>query len=122
MFLFRSLTIGLLGACVMFLVKLAPTRPAPIATIAMTESAPPVAVTAAATIVDVAGGVRGAEVSSLIRLSPGERVVAVDDRRVDTDLAAGAAISNRVNGSGGYVDLDIQTPDGPHRRVLVLLH
>ena len=120
MFLFRSLTIGLLGACVMFLVKLEPTRPAPVPTLAMTQ--PPPMLAAAATIVDVAPGVRGAEVSSLIRLSPGERVVAVDDRRVDSDLAAGAAISNRVNGAGGYVDLDIQTADGPHRRVLVLLH
>ncbi|MBA3463318.1 MAG: hypothetical protein H0T46_25405 [Deltaproteobacteria bacterium] len=120
MFLFRSLTIGLLGACVMFLVRLEPTRPAPVPTIAMTES-PPVP-TAAATIVDVAPGVRGAEVTALIRLLPGERVVAVDDRRVETDLAAGAAISNRVNGAGGYVDLDIQTSDGLHRRVLVLLH
>jgi hypothetical protein len=122
MFLFRSLTIGLLGACVMFLVKLEPMRPEPTPTIAMTESPPQVPAAAAATIVDVAPGVRGAEVTSLIRLLPGERVVAVDDRRVETDLAAGAAISNRVNGAGGYVDLDIQTPEGPHRRVLVLLH
>jgi hypothetical protein len=124
MFLFRSLTIGLLGACILLLARLespaAQVTSGP-ATLAM--HAPP-AVTAAtsATIIDVAPGVQAADVPSLIRLSPGERVVAVDDRRVDSDLAAGVAIASRAPSSGAFVDLDIEGAGGSHRRVLVLLH
>jgi S1-C subfamily serine protease len=117
MFLFRSLTIGLLGACVLLLVRAdlsgRTTAPPP----ALDHSAP-----TAATIVDVAPGVPGATVSSLIRLSPGERVVAVDDRAVDSDLEAGVAISTHPPTSGAFVDLEVASGEGEHRRVLVLMH
>ncbi len=118
MFLFRSLTIGLLGACVMLLVRgssithVAVMRPAQTAAHA----------TVGPTIVDVAPGVRVAEVSSLVRLAPGERVISVDDREVASDLAAGAAISTREPGRAGFVDLEVERADGLRRRVLVLLH
>ncbi len=117
MVLFRSLTIGLLGACVMLLVKL---DVAPVET-SRTSPAPTIQA-ANASIVDVAPGLRSSEVSSLIRLSAGERVIAVDDHPVDSDLAAGAAIAARAAGSGGYVDLEVERADGLHRRVLVLMH
>ena len=120
MFLFRSLTIGLLGACILLLARIETAPPAPVSavpTIAMTQPPPEVA----ATIVDVAPGVRAADVPGLIRLAPGERVVSVDDRRVESDLAAGVAIANRAPSSGAFVDLDVEG-NGAHRRVLVLLH
>ncbi len=117
MFLFRSLTIGLLGACVMLLVRVEPSR-----VTVVSASAPVLRPVATASIVDVAPGLRGSEVSSLIRLAAGEHVVSVDDHPVDSDLAAGAAIALRAPASGGYVDLEVEQPDGPHRRVLVLLH
>ncbi|CAN5877983.1 hypothetical protein BH11MYX3_BH11MYX3_37200 [soil metagenome] len=119
MFLFRSLTIGLLGACMMLLVRIEPAR---LQVQPTSSPEPQPQVVANASIVDVAPGLRGAEVSSLIRLAPGERVIAVDDRPVDSDLAAGAAIAMRAPGSGGYVDLEVERPDGLHRRVLVLMH
>ena len=121
MFLFRSLTIGLLGACILLLARLeSPTAEVTTgpATLAMHAPAP----ATSATIVDVAPGVRAADVPWLIRLAPGERVVAVDDRRVDSDLAAGVAIANRAPSSGAFVDLDVEGTGGTHRRVLVLLH
>ena len=116
MFLFRSLTIGLLGACVLLLIR---------ADLSGRTPAPPPALdrpAAVATIVDVAPGVPGANVSSLIRLSPGERVVAVDDRAVDSDLEAGVAISTHPPTSGAFVDLEVASGEGEHRRVLVLMH
>lgn len=121
MFLFRSLTIGLLGACILLLARIETAPPAPVATamptIAMTQPMP----VTAATIVDVAPGVRASDVPGLIRLAPGERVIAVDDRRVEIDLAAGVAIANRAPSAGAFVDLDVEGAGG-HRRVLVLLH
>lgn len=122
MFLFRSLTIGLLGACVLLLVRAphaVPATPhAPIATLALQPRTAP----ASASIVDVAGGLRGAEVASLLQLSPGDHVVAVDDHPVTTDLEAGAAISSRAPGGRGFLDLEVVNADGERRRVLVLMH
>lgn len=119
MFLFRSLTIGLLGACILLLARLETATPAvsAVPTIVMSQPMPQTS----ATIVDVARGVRAADVPGLIRLAPGERVVAVDERRVESDLAAGVAIANRAPSSGAFVDLDVEG-NGAHRRVLVLLH
>ncbi len=121
MFLFRSLTIGLLGACVMLLVRVRVDTSYVTVIEAVTQPAPQ-QTPATASIVDVAPGLRGWEVSSLIRLSPGERVIAVDDRPVDSDLAAGAAIAARAPSGGGYVDLEVERADGLHRRMLVLMH
>lgn len=121
MFLFRSLTIGLLGACILLLARITPQAAAPLA-VGQPTLALAAPVTSAATIVDVAPGVAASNVPSLIRLAAGERVVAVDDRTVDSDMAAGAAISNRSPGAGAFVDLDVERGDGAHRRVLVLLH
>jgi hypothetical protein len=120
MFLFRSLTIGLLGACVMLLVRVEPSRttivtPAPVPAAAAV-------VGSSATIVDVAPGLSGALVTSLIRLAPDERVVSVDDRSVGSNLEAGAAISAHGPASGSFVDLEVATDTGDRRRVLVLMH
>ncbi len=118
MLLFRSLTIGLLGACVLLLARVGPSR-----TTIVTPAAPaPVAAVAAATIVDLAPGLSSGVVPSLIRLAPGERVVAVDDQVVQNDLDAGALITARPRGPGHFVDLEVAAATGEHRRVLVVMH
>jgi hypothetical protein len=121
MFLFRSLTIGLLGACVMMLVRVEPsTHTTTVVTVPGPER--PAAVGSSATIVDVAPGLSGTLVPSLIRLAPDERVVAVDDRAVGSNLEAGAAISALAPRAGSYVDLEVAADTGDRRRVLVLMH
>jgi hypothetical protein len=122
MFLFRSLTIGLLGACVMLLVRIEPSSHTTTFVTSTPEPAPPAAVGSTATIVDVAPGLAGAVVPSLIRLAPGERVVTVDDRAVASDLEAGAVISAHGSGAGSFVDLEVASDTGDRRRVLVLMH
>jgi hypothetical protein len=116
MLLFRSLSLGLLGACLYFVVF--PTSPAasPAPTIVYQTSAEPLP--SAVTVLDVAPGIGNDDIATMIRLREGEHVVAVGERKVETDLAAGAAIRGTV---GDYLDL---TVDGPHgeRRVLVLRH
>ena len=73
------------------------------------------------TVVDVAHGVDATQLASLVRLQPDERVVAVDDQRVDNDFAAGAAIAAHDLNSGKYLDLTVRGTRGS-RRVLVLMH
>ncbi len=120
MFLFRSLTIGLLGACVMLLVQVGPSTHTTTVVTAAVPDRPNVG--SSATIVDVAPGLSGAIVPSLIRLGPDERVVAVDDRAVGGNLEAGAAISAHAPAAGSFVDLEVATETGERRRVLVLMH
>jgi hypothetical protein len=105
MLVFRSLVLGLLGACAILLAQAA-DRPV------VVHAAPPMQ---RATIIDIAPGI--ADVASLIGLAPGEHVLAVGDQPVRTDLAAGAAIRAAARGPGRYLDLTTT-----ERRVLVLLH
>lgn len=116
MLLFRSLAVGLMGACVMLLA----VRPAYDVRVSQ-EPPPPVAsAPTSATIVDVAQGVPATQLPSLIALSPGEHVVAIGDRAVANDLDAGAALV-AAGVHPGFVDLDVRGAQG-ERRVLVLLH
>lgn len=121
MLLFRSLTTGLLGACLALLVQLEPLSRALPACVLAPPAAPrsPAAVAPAASIVDVAPGV--ADVAALIQLAPGERVIAVGDRPMTSDLAAGAALAALPRGPGRYLDLTVASASTT-RRVLVLMH
>lgn len=105
MLVFRSLVLGLLGACAILIAQ-AVNRPL------IVQAAAP---QNPATIIDVAPGV--SDVIPLLRLAPGEHVLSVGDRRVLTDLEAGAAIRETRPEPGRYVDLTTT-----ERRVLVLLH
>jgi hypothetical protein len=115
MLLFRSLALGLLGACLMMLarpryeVHMAPAVAAPASSRSDVQ------------IVDVAAGVAPYQVGALVHLQPAEHVVAVGERSVATDLEAGAIVADSGAHSGGYLDLTVGGPLGP-RRVLVLLH
>lgn len=117
MFLFRSLAIGLLGACVMMLAY----RPAYEVRLVEASRPPPVIASPAAAIVDVAAGVPAAQLPALIALAPGEHVVSIDDRAVANDLDAGAALAAAETRPGSFLDLAIDGARGS-RRVLVLLH
>lgn len=75
----------------------------------------------ATTIVDVAPGVSRDRIPSLIALAPGERVSAVGERAVGSDLEAGAAIAALAPATGRFVDLTVDGTRGT-RRVLVLVH
>ncbi len=105
MMVFRSLVLGLLGACAILLAQAA-NRPV------VVQAAPPAN---RATIIDVAPGVT--DVIPLLGLAPGEHVLSVGDQTVLTDLEAGAAIRDTRQAPGRYVDLATT-----QRRVLVLLH
>ncbi len=105
MLVFRSLVLGLLGACAILLAQAA-NRPI------VVQAATPAN---RATIIDVAPGV--SDVTPLLSLAPGEHVLAVGERAVLTDLEAGAAIRDLHALPGAYVDLTTT-----ERRVLVLLH
>jgi hypothetical protein len=115
MLVFRSIALGLLGACFLLLV----TRPTQLRiereVVPVVQPPPP----PPATIIDVAHGVPPAELAQLVRLAPGEHVIAVDDQRVETDLDAGAMMASSYGRS--YLDLTVGGVAGP-RRVLVLLH
>ncbi len=114
MLLFRSLTTGLLGACVLLLVRLQPPKLA-------SAPAPVPRPMLSATIVDVSPAIRAAALSTLVRLSPGEHVVAIDDQSVANDLVAGTVIGDRALVSGQFLDLTVSSASSS-RRVLLLMH
>jgi hypothetical protein len=114
MLLFRSLAIGLLGACCLLLA----TRPA--AEVIQRErivyrpSAP------SATLIDVAAGVSATQLGGLVKLQRDEHVTAIDDRPVSGDLDAGAVLA-QLDARPAFVDLEIDGGASGHRRVVLLL-
>lgn len=122
MHLFRSLTVGLLGACLYTILQL--TAAAPVArgpAVAVADPAPPRPAPPSVTVVDVAHGVSPAQIVDLLHLGQNERVVAVDDLEVGSDLEAGAVIAGRGIRTREFVDLTIARGDTT-RRLLVLQH
>ena len=115
MLLFRSVAIGLLGACVLLLAQ----RPPPIVRIEHERELVVAPHAPAPTIIDVAPGLSSTQLAQLVRLAPDERVTSVDDHPVTGNLDAGTVLGEP--GSRRFVDLAIagRTHD---RRVLVLVH
>jgi len=111
--LYRSLTTGLLAACLLLLAR----KPAPVIVTVRAPRPVPVLRRPLAqnpvTIVDVAPNIRGNALASLVRLAPGERVLEINDRPVGDELAGIA--------SGTYMDVSVGGGTHP-RRVLLLLH
>jgi hypothetical protein len=70
---------------------------------------------------DAANGVPLAQLASLVRLGGGEHVIAVDDRAVTGDLAAGATIAT-LEARPRFVDLTVAGGRAGERRVVLLLH
>jgi hypothetical protein len=135
MLLHRPFATGLFGMVVCFALSLgaAPELPEVPAAAELVEPAPRDEVLAklpraapAVSVVDMAAAAATpALVAEVIRLGADERVTAVDDRAVDSDLAAGARIAARFQheaiGAGGFLDVAIAGGAGA-RRVLVLFH
>jgi len=114
MLLFRSLSVGLLGACVLLLA----TRRTPPPRIEHEKELVAVA-SHAPTIIDVAPNVSAAQIATLVRLAPNERVTAVDDHPVTGNLDARTVIGSPIGHE--FIDLTI-AGGGRERRVLVLIH
>ena len=116
MLLFRSLALGLLGACFWMLA----TRPQVIvaapepARVEVTQEAAP-------TILDVSPAVTREQLPSLVHLRGGEHVVAVNDEPVASDLDAGRVLASIDRASQKFVELGVAGPRGS-RRILMLLH
>lgn len=101
MTLYRSLVLGLLGACLYLLAA----RPAPVVHPAPTRwvHAPAIASQRPVpTLIDVSSQMSSDQLVSLVRLGPGEHIATLDDHRA-------------------YVDVTVQGLRG-ERRVLLLVH
>lgn len=117
MLAFRSLAVGLLGACFLLLVSRPATQVRVERELVPVLQAPP----PTATIIDVAPGLTAIEVARLVHLQGDEHVVAVDDRPVSGDLDAGSVIATIEPRSNRFVDLTVASATGA-RRILVLMH
>lgn len=115
--LLRAATLGLVFACLYFMIAVA-HQGEPLREVQLVDS---LSGPGATTIVDIAATVPRDRVASMISLAPGERVIAVGDRTVDSDLEAGGAIAAVSPAPGEYLDLTVDGVAGP-RRVLVLMH
>jgi hypothetical protein len=132
MFVYRSLALGLLGACCLLLAMRPPISvvsqcpgqvvlvSSPDATHQM-ECAPTQPEHSPPTIVDVAPGITSQQLPLLIVLAPGEQIAAIDDVAVASPLDAGIKLASIDLRSQRYIDLEIAGTHGT-RRMLVLLH
>ncbi len=120
MMLFRSLAVGLLGACLVLLALRPEVSPRieherELVAVASNADVP--------TIIDVAPGTSTSQLAQLVRLAPGELVTAVDDQPVTGNLDADTVIAIARPTARSFIDLTIgRTAIGTQRRVLVLLH
>jgi hypothetical protein len=115
MLLFRSLAIGLLGACCLLLATRPPARVIDHERVVYRAAAP------SATLIDVAAGLPAAQLGSLVKLEREEHVTAIDDRPVRGDLDAGAVLA-QLDTRPAFVDLEIAGGNAGQRRVVLLLH
>jgi hypothetical protein len=112
MLVFRSLVLGLLGACALLLA----TREPIVKLVKLYRPAPP-----SATLIDVAAGVPTKQLGSLVKLERDEHVTMVDDLPTRGDLDAGSILS-QLDSRPAFVDLEVDGGLGGHRRVVLLLH
>lgn len=124
MLLFRSITVGLLGACVFMVAQLGGRsggRPDPVVVTRPVLMEVPASAVA---VVDVAHGVPPSTVLSLVRIGPDEQIASVADTEVENDLVAGSRLADAIRSGAQYVDLEVAQRDSPTnvRRVLILLH
>jgi hypothetical protein len=121
MMVFRSLTIGLLGACLYLLGNLQVLtdyaeveRPSP--PVIKTEQLNHV------TVIDVAPQLSPATIASLVRLDRDERIVAVGDRHVGSSLEAGMEVADVLRRGSNLLDLTVSGDGAGVRRVIVVRH
>ena len=139
--LLRLLTLGLLGACLGVLLILVNHRSEPHACVALRPPVPHAVVANPLTVIDLASAAGGAwsirDLADMIRLAPGEDIVAVNDHPVVVRYGCaiaphycnGALLANSrlVEGlpvaatADRYADFTVASAT-TSRRVLVLLH
>jgi hypothetical protein len=115
MLLFRSLAIGLLGACCLLLAMRPPAQIIERDRLVYRQAAP------SATLIDVAAGVAPTQLGGLVKLQRDEHVTAIDDRPVSGDLDAGAVLA-QLDARPAFIDLELDGGASGHRRVVLLLH
>ncbi len=123
MFLYRSLTVGLLGACCFMLTR----RPAviPVQLELPTPASIAVAQQAPLQVIDVAANAAPDQVAQLVKLAPGERIAMVDDLEVDNPVTAVLDVmmsaARKEPGWRNFVDLTVRG-GADERRILLLMH
>ena len=124
MLVFRSLTLGLLGACLFLLagVHSPPESVEVLETHAIVSIAPRPLETNQVTVIDVAPHLSATTIASLVRLGAGERIVTVGDRHVGSDLEAGMEVADVLRGGSNLLDLTVSGEGVGVRRVLVVRH
>ena len=101
--LYRSLVVGLLGACLYLLASRGPaTKVVQRAAQLRPLTVPVLAVKPGPTLIDVSSQMSPAQLVSLVRVAPDEHIAAYDDHRA-------------------YVDVTVEGPRS-ERRVLLLVH
>jgi hypothetical protein len=129
MLLYRSLSLGFLGACLLLLA----TRPPVVVEHAgpacgqtsqsHIRACPPIP--QGPTILDVASYESADDLARMFHLGNSEYIAAVDDTPVPNTLGAGVELARLERdgrlGPGRFVDLDVRGPAG-ERRLLVLMH
>jgi hypothetical protein len=114
--LLRLLSTALCATCVVLLITDRPVRlVVPRQPSASVEAPMPVSV------VDIAAGMHRGDLPALIRIRPGERVIAINDQPVAGNLEAGAEIVWSGLKPGGFLDVAI-AGGRAERRVLMLMH
>lgn len=114
MSLYRSISVGLLGAAVWLLARLPKHE-----TVAIEQECPVVAPVAAPETLRVVDVVRGThELVNLLHLAPDDRVVAVNDEPVTDDVFALSDTLDRAAAHRDYVDLSLRGG----RRMLIVIH
>lgn len=137
MLAFRSVTTGLLGACLYLLTDLAirvqpadtdgvelarVNEPSPYAR----TPPPPVPKSSettgpGVTLIDVAPNVPAATVVGLVKIADHERIMLIGDRYVASNAVAGAEIASEIARGQRYIDLFVGG-DGTIRRVIIVIH
>lgn len=135
MLAFRSVTTGLLGACLYLITDLAiRVQPADHEDVELARATDPSAYAApprptsrvsstgsGVMVIDVAPGVPTATIVELVKVGEEERIVAIGDRFLSSNLVAGAEIAAEITRGGRFLDLTIMGR-GTARRVIVALH
>jgi hypothetical protein len=136
MMLFRSLTLGLLGTCLYFVVARNDVRE-DVRTrvlrerLVVVDPILPAVAPSPVEIVDVAHGVEATSVLAMIRIGPDEHISEVNNRVYESNEDFARAIAVAASNThdyystatpGQFVDLSVVDLSGRSRRMLLLLH
>jgi hypothetical protein len=114
----RLVSTGLCAACVVLLATFEPVRvETPLAPLPATRESAPLPLS----VIDASADLASSGLAALVHVAPDERIRAINDGPLDSDLEAGARLASLVLRAGEYVDLTVSN-GATERRVLVLVH